>query len=106
MSELRARVALAADRRLERQRSGAHPQAVEVRHVVRRFGATTVLDGVSFQVAPGEFVAISGPSGSGKSTLLHLLAALDRPDAGSIRVNGIDLARLYQLTRYRRRESV
>ena len=52
--------------------------AIAVRHVVRRFGDTAVLDDVSFDVAVGEFVTITGPSGAGKSTLLHLLGALDR----------------------------
>ena len=47
-----------------------------------------VLQGVDFQVAPGEFQAIVGQSGSGKSTLLHLLATLDRPDSGEIHFEG------------------
>lgn len=77
---------------------------VIVRDLVRTFGETAVLDGVSFEVDAGEFVAISGPSGSGKTTLLHLLAALDRPDAGTIRVGGNDVVRLHRLTEYRRNE--
>ncbi|MBX3284062.1 MAG: ABC transporter ATP-binding protein [Actinobacteria bacterium] len=76
--------------------------AIAVRHVVRRFGDTAVLDDVSFDVAVGEFVTITGPSGAGKSTLLHLLGALDRPDAGTITVCGQDVAHLDRLTRYRR----
>jgi putative ABC transport system ATP-binding protein len=52
------------------------------------------LRGVNLTVCRGEFVAITGTSGSGKSTLLHLLAGLDRPSSGSIRVGGIDLAGL------------
>jgi len=75
---------------------------IVVRDVVRRFGDTAVLDGVSLEIAAGEFVTVNGPSGSGKSTLLHLVAALDRPDEGSITVRGIDVTNLGRLTRYRR----
>jgi putative ABC transport system ATP-binding protein len=52
------------------------------------------LRGIDLAVGRGEFVAVMGPSGSGKSSLLHLLAGLDRPTAGSIRVGGVDLAPL------------
>ena len=51
----------------------------------------TILDSVSFDVEPGETVAITGASGSGKSTLLGLLAGLDAPNAGSVVVSGQDL---------------
>ena len=78
--------------------------AIVVRDLVRRFGPTTILDHVSFDVAVGEFVALIGPSGSGKTTLMHLIAALDSPDAGSIRVNGLDVVHLHRLTLYRRHE--
>jgi len=62
-----------------------------------------VLRGVSVEVARGEFLALRGASGAGKSTLLHLLAGLDAPDAGEIRVAGRDLARMSQreLARFR-----
>lgn len=49
-----------------------------------------VLDGANLEMAPGEAAAIVGPSGSGKSTLLHLIGTLDRPDSGSIEIDGRD----------------
>jgi NitT/TauT family transport system ATP-binding protein len=53
-------------------------------------GAFVALDRVSFEVAPGEFLAIVGPSGCGKSTLLNIVAGLKRPDGGTVSVNGRD----------------
>ena len=52
------------------------------------------LDRVSLAVAAGELTAVVGPSGSGKSTLLHLIGTLDQPTAGSVRITGIDVARM------------
>jgi ABC-type lipoprotein export system ATPase subunit len=69
-------------------------------------GATRVhaLDGVSLAIPQGQFVAVVGPSGSGKSTLLHLLAALDRPSQGSVRVGEwqLDALSADAQARYRR----
>jgi putative ABC transport system ATP-binding protein len=56
--------------------------------------SVTILDGVSFDVPAGQVAAIAGPSGSGKSTLLGLIAGLDRPTAGSIRVAGVEVTGL------------
>jgi putative ABC transport system ATP-binding protein len=54
----------------------------------------TVLSGIDLDLAPGDYVAVMGESGIGKSTLLNLVAGLDRPDAGSILLDGVDLATL------------
>ncbi len=54
----------------------------------------TVLSGVSLDVGPGEYVAVMGESGSGKSTLLNLIAGLERPDSGSVALDGVDLTAL------------
>ena len=66
---------------------------------------TQALDGVSLDVAPGEFVAVMGPSGCGKSTLLNILGCLDRPDGGSYRLMGEDVSALSEarLAEVRRR---
>ena len=66
----------------------------EVVHAIR---------GVSIDIGEGEYVAIVGPSGCGKSTLLNLLGAIDRPNAGTVNVRGIDVSRLgdAQATRFR-----
>ena len=83
-------------------RAAAHPvpgapvlEAVSVgQEVSSPEGPLTIVDGVSFAVAAGETVAIVGPSGAGKSTLLALLAGLDLPTRGQVRLNGEDLGAL------------
>ena len=65
----------------------------------------TALRSVSFDIAPGEFVAIVGPSGSGKSTLFHVLGGLTQATAGSVTIDGIDLAPLSDAARTRLRKA-
>ena len=83
--------------------------AVEVEDVFRVYatdeGTAAALQGLSLTVHEGEVVAVLGPSGSGKTTLLRILAGLDRPSAGRVRVAGVDLRRLRGrgLDRYRSR---
>src|SRR5215470_2856534 len=55
-------------------------------------GALPVIDGVSFSVDDGEFVAIVGPSGCGKSTLMNIMAGFERQDRGSVRIDGVERA--------------
>ena len=67
---------------------------IVVEHVSRCYGAVRVLDDVSFEVAPGELVALSGRSGSGKTTLLQMIGSLDRPTSGTIRVDDVAVEKL------------
>ncbi len=64
---------------------------LEVRGLAKSFGSATLLESFDLEVAAGEIVAVVGESGSGKSTLLNLVAGLDRPDRGSIRLEGTAL---------------
>jgi len=84
------------------------PDIVQARDLRRRYGegevAVDALAGVSVDFPSARFAAIMGPSGSGKSTLLHILAGLDRPTAGSVRIAGTELTELgdRELTQLRR----
>jgi len=69
---------------------GSHPDtgaALSLRGIVKRFGELPVLNGLALDIAPGSFVAVIGRSGCGKSTLLRLIAGLEQPDQGEIRID-------------------
>ncbi len=68
-----------------------------------RTGTVCALEDASFSIVAGEWVAITGPSGSGKSTLVNLLGCLDRPTAGELRIDGVDLSSISagELDRFR-----
>ena len=89
--------------------SPAATAAVAATAVTRRYGdgdsAVDALRGVSLEVPAGQFTAVMGPSGSGKSTLMHLLAGLDRPTSGSVRIGGEEISSMADraLTRLRRK---
>lgn len=73
--------------------TGAAP-AVEVEGLTRRFGAVTALSQVSLAIRAGEFFSLLGPSGCGKTTLLRIIAGLDIPDEGVVRLGGADVTSL------------
>ncbi|MEU2287064.1 ABC transporter ATP-binding protein [Streptomyces sp. NPDC013178] len=75
---------------------------VRLRGVTRRYPGLVALDAVDLEIGDGEAVAVSGPSGSGKSTVLHLVGGMDRPDEGSIEVDGAELT-ARRLDAHRRR---
>jgi ABC-2 type transport system ATP-binding protein len=65
---------------------------LSVDSVSKRFGEHRAVEGVSFEVAPGEVLGLLGPNGAGKSTTLRMIAGLVRPDTGTIRIGGHDVA--------------
>ena len=85
------------------------PPVITAAGLTRRYGqgetAVDALRGVSLEIARGELTAVMGSSGSGKSTLMHILAGLDRPTTGSVRIDGTDITKLGDnaLTKLRRR---
>lgn len=68
--------------------------ALELENLTRRFGASTAVDGVSLDIAPGELVSLLGPSGSGKSTVLRMVGGFERADSGRILIEGRDVTAL------------
>ncbi|WP_250535830.1 ABC transporter ATP-binding protein [Caballeronia sp. AZ10_KS36] len=71
---------------------------IQISHVAKSYrrGVQTVpvLTDITLSISEGDFVALMGPSGSGKSTLLNLIAGIDQPDSGELRVGGLDITRL------------
>lgn len=63
-------------------------------NLVKKYSSLTVVNGVSLSIDKGEIVSVVGQSGAGKSTLLHLLGALDKPDSGSVLIDGTDIFKL------------
>lgn len=66
---------------------------IEVKRLVKRFGPKTVLKGLDFEVAQGEFVALLGPNGAGKTTFLRILSSLSRASLGDVKIAGYALPR-------------
>jgi sulfate transport system ATP-binding protein len=64
--------------------------SIEIRQLVKRYGALAVCDNLSLDIPSGELVALLGPSGSGKTTLLRMIAGLEKPDSGSVYFSGQD----------------
>ncbi|HEY4817910.1 MAG TPA: ATP-binding cassette domain-containing protein [Candidatus Acidoferrum sp.] len=76
---------------------------VVIESLTKKYGSLRAVDGLSFNIAPGEWVALMGPSGSGKTTLINILGGLDTLTSGRVIVDGVDLAKLgeSEMVRYR-----
>src|SRR5207302_299384 len=99
---------VAAELPLERDEPTLRTPAVEAADLTRRYGegesAVDALRGVSLEVPAGQFTAVMGPSGSGKSTLMHILAGLDTPTTGQVRIGDQEITTMgdKELTQLRR----
>lgn len=69
---------------------------ITTENITKSFGSLQVLKGIDLHIDKGEIVSIVGPSGAGKTTLLQIIGTLDRPDSGSLRVDGVDTTTLSQ----------
>jgi ABC-2 type transport system ATP-binding protein len=72
--------------------AGGTPRVLEVSDLRKAYGDTVAVDGVSFHVGPGEIVGLLGPNGAGKTTTINMVLGVLAPSAGTIRIEGIDLA--------------
>ena len=69
---------------------------IDIKGITKSFGSLQVLKGIDLHIDKGEVVSIVGPSGAGKTTLLQIIGTLDRPDSGSVVIDGTDVCRLSQ----------
>lgn len=78
---------------------------IELRGITKSFGSLQVLKGIDLDIERKEIVSIVGPSGAGKTTLLQIMGTLDKPDTGTIQVDGVEVSRLKEkeLARFRNR---
>ena len=67
---------------------------IDIKNITKSFGSLQVLKGINLHINKGEVVSIVGPSGAGKTTLLQIIGTLDKPDAGTICIDGIDVSSL------------
>ncbi|MBR4926148.1 MAG: ABC transporter ATP-binding protein [Prevotella sp.] len=67
---------------------------IEIREIKKSFGSLQVLKGIDLNIDKGEIVSIVGPSGAGKTTLLQIIGTLDKPDSGTVMVDGVDVSSL------------
>ena len=67
---------------------------IEIRNLTKSFGNVKAVDGVSLEIQSGEFLTLLGPSGSGKTTVLRMIAGFERPDSGTISLNGREITDL------------
>ena len=67
---------------------------IDIKGIKKSFGSLEVLKGIDLHINKGEVVSIVGPSGAGKTTLLQIIGTLDKPDAGSVCIDGIDTTKL------------
>ena len=64
---------------------------IDIKNITKSFGSLQVLKGIDLSIEKGEIVSIVGPSGAGKTTLLQIIGTLDRPDTGTINIDGVDI---------------
>lgn len=67
---------------------------VSLRGLAKNFGTVRAVDGVDLDIYQGEFLTLLGPSGSGKTTVLRMIAGFEKPDAGRIELNGVEITHL------------